>query len=659
MSASYTPLSQRPSNHRARSIDDLESNTSSEDGCSTTYEKPYQMTIPQKQLAGFLAFVWCVCVWIALKVMETSASRNQSPLLASTNALLHTSDLFHDFTVPLLEIVNRTHLTHMRCGTGSLPPHLLYFLANGLTDMKAVQGETAEPSSTDDEYPSDSIDDKESETNGKDDEQNDVVRTGSPGASPRRYLLVLSVQDAELVLPDLLIRIMEVIAILGPENCHLSIVDEGSQDQTGPLLALFGELVEKFNRGALQDALGNGPSQGNQEKLQGMGSRRQGKLVYTLTTVSSRDPSKENPETEIIPIGLEPLLQQKDALAFDRVVLLSPVLTCAEDILEMIYQSHLQDSEITCGMDINEDDGAPNPGKEKGAHFVYDSSATRDLAGQPLFVEDTFPIADQEIYDRFQKRLPFQVESCWSSVVVVKSSSLLKTVPSTTLADEGEEPCSLDRRSMFCQQLWGMSPLPSPFIPGEDLVAPNLPPSETQEDNSNGIAKIIIVPSILFTSTAKNYARLGLFNGWGLWPKTEKRYRDDQENKIQAASRRPLYGYRPSTANYGYIPRDEEAQVDDEHEQISEMDTLLNEINSGSLTESMSALAVAIQEGRLSETIIPLLRERLESINAVFGVQDIQEAMFIKQETERIQQWRPRSVPQPSTCSTDVTSSTQ
>jgi len=393
---------------RAGSIDDLESNNSSEDGCSTTYEKPYQMSIPQKQLAGVLTFLWCICFWIALKVMvtistlpahtthlqtrfspnklylalvfvfqkktrqEASASKNQSPLLVSTNTLLHTSDLFHDLTVPLLEIVNRTQLTHTRCGTGSLPPHLLYFLANGLTDTKAAQGETLEENNTEEENGSDSSIEKESETSRNDDRQNDVVRTGPPGAAPVRYLLVLSVRDAESVLPDILSRIMEAIAILGPDNCHLSIVDEGSQDQTGPLLALFGQLLDKFNEGALRDSLGKGSGKESKEKQQGEGGRSQGKLVYTITTVSSRDASKEIPGVEIIPIGLEPLLQHKETLSFDRVVLLSPVVTCAEDILEMIYQSYLQDSEIICGMDIREDDSPKKAGKDKGAHFAYD-----------------------------------------------------------------------------------------------------------------------------------------------------------------------------------------------------------------------------------------------------------------------------------------------
>jgi len=244
---------------------------------------------------------------------------------------------------------------------------------------------------------------------------------------------------------------------------------------------------------------------------------------------------------------------------------------------------------------------------------------------------------------------------------VAKSSSLrnnIKTVPSTTTTDPSEEPCVLDRRSMFCEQLWTLSPLPSPFIPAESTIALELPSTQTQEESSNGIARIVIVPSILFTNSAKTYARLGLFNGWGLWPKSEKRHRDEQENKIQAASRRPLYGYRPSTASYGYIPRVEETQVD-AHEQSVENDASSKGIDSPS-TKSSLMLTVAIPEGKLPDTTVPLLRDRLESIDAVFGVQDIQEAMFIKQETERIQNWRPRSAQQsPSTCSTDVTSSTQ
>ncbi|KAG0052167.1 capsular associated protein [Gryganskiella cystojenkinii] len=607
-------------------------------------------------------------------MQEANASRNHSPLLVSTNSLLQTTDLFDSLTLPLLRITNRTQLIKTRCSTGSLPPHLLSFLTNDL--LKTYNNNINNNNNNNNSHDSKetvevtAIRDRDSDQENEEKEVRqpsdvEVVPGIEPpsSAAPTRYLLFLLVQDAESVLPDLLTRIMDAIAVLGPENVQLSIVDEGSQDATGAMLSLFGKVLDKLNEGQL-DFLSNGDQKKDdgakccEKKKYGLHdesttskTKSRGHLAYTISTVPSRQSSPET-MARIQQIGLEPLLrttskpqtERERQELFDRIVFLNPVVTCAEDILELVYQSHLQDADLTCGMDIRMpiESTAEFPGKDRGGHvaqFVFDDSVTRDITGRQLHVDGIFPeTVDEESRSRFQKRLPFQVESCWSSIVVAKASAVLKYIrPSTSSSTTGDKdqqeksdsstvPCLFDHRASFCEQLW------SPWSSSEST------PSTIKD--SGGLAKIVVLPSILFASSAKMYTRLGLFNGWGLWSKTEKQYQDDQVNKIKAAIRQPVYGYKPSTSSYGYIPRVEEDDVNNgdnvDLQNISD-ETYINESNNDDTT-----LDRTIAEGKLSEPVVSLLRERLEEIDAVFGVQDIEGSMLLKQKTERIQEWRPR-----------------
>ncbi|KAI8354736.1 cryptococcal mannosyltransferase 1-domain-containing protein [Mortierella sp. GBAus27b] len=512
-------------------------------------------------------------------------------------------DLYHTLTTPLLESVNRTNLISTRCVSTTLEPHLLYFLNNDNLDPSLYSETATDPP------------------------------TSPQGNQPSRYLFALVVQDSEMVMADLLTRILEAIAVLGPDNCHLSIVDYGSTDKTGEMLGLLEQFLDQYNLGDMQTRL---------QRRQEPESTRPQRLSYTFTTIVSKQAVPENSAwvkqlAVRAPFDLNQLSEAvakviKDkkegnghdgkALQFDEVVILDPVVTCAEDILELIFQRRLQGADLTCGMDIDIQT-SPN-----GEQTIYDSSITRDMLGQRLHKNMESPkefSTDSETQTRFEKRLPFQVEACWSGGVVVRASSLFSTSfiqsneqSSLLQQDALCDGSPMDDRSAMCHALWQES------TRSEEQVALRVP-------------RMAIVPGVLFSRSPKDYAAQGLFNGWELWPSTEKQYRDQLKGKLAASSHQPMYGYRPSTSSYGYSHESKEdaswipsfGGKDDDDKGI--LETL------GELVQEQEDLLVIPEETHLR------FKTRLEEIEAVFGVQDIQTALQAKGDTEMIIEWRDRT----------------
>ncbi|KAF9274592.1 capsular associated protein [Mortierella alpina] len=653
MAVSYTPLNQHPSPTASRrGSGDLES--SHADDCSA--EKPFRMSLRQRQLVGLLAFLWLLCLYVALKFMEASQASHHSPLLLSTNALLQTTDLYHTLTLPLLQLSNRTELISSRCGSNTLAPHLLSFLSNNLEcDLHSQGSDVSDP---------------------------------TPAAtrqwSTEKYLIAMVVKDSETILPDLLTRVMETISILGPEHCHLSIVNHVSADNTQTVLDLFIAFLESYNQGAFLEPVADGKQRLGVTEQMPKTSRRQGHISYTIRTLSANDTSSENAAT-IKNLALEPLLnpaattlsatysgsvkinsdssvqaidpKAQEKPRFDSVILLEPVVTCAEDILELVFQSRLQNADLTCGMDLRLEGKASDskllPGIKR--EEAYDNSATRDILGHRPHSDvdhrDVFS-TDPETQTRFEKRLPFQVQSCWSSAVVLRLSPVVVSAlpfstgdparpeePSSEL-DSVQEPgqetshhCSLpDERMLLSDELWKQHQVQQ-RTPGTSAAA-ELP-------SLHDVAKVVVVPAVHFASSAQEYKHQGRFDGWGLWPSTAQQYRDALEAKFVAMGRHPLYGYRPSTASYGYIPRVKEEKVQVETDTAVEGES--SEVLEGTGVEHGNGDDEVMSRLLIPEEVLPLLKARLEDINAVFGVQDIEDAVLTKQEAELIAEWRDRS----------------
>lgn len=352
---------------------------------------------------------------------EAAQYSHRSPLLPTTNTLLDTPDLYHSLTVPLLDLVNRTKLISTRCGATTLEPHLLSFLTNDLVSSPSSLSSTTTSATT----TSSSNDDTLVDTTTTAIEQSAAARELIKRTRPYRYLFALVLQDSEPILPDVLTRTLETISILGPDNCHLSVVDHASTDATKEMLRMLKEFLDMYNRGDIQlldstpssssssEAVGKRAEEVTERVERGVRGQDQDKkhkakkdkkqkkqfLSYTITTMTARDTSVEN-VARIKDLALDPLLavastsevvmsdgldkkgtkgerEEDEGVAFDRIILMDPVVTCAEDLLELIFQSLLQDAEVTCGMDLgyhstadagealgaDADDAVTDPGK--------------------------------------------------------------------------------------------------------------------------------------------------------------------------------------------------------------------------------------------------------------------------------------------------------
>ncbi|KAF9432941.1 capsular associated protein [Entomortierella beljakovae] len=667
MTVAYKPVPSTTTDNRQSNGDDIER------GEDYTPTKPsFQLTILQRQFVAIFLFFGLLCLWISLKMMES----NHHPLLRTTNTLLNTNDLYQSLTLPLLELSNRTNLISSRCSSTSLPPHLLSFVSNDLSDQLVEEGEVgASPP-------------KQQQR-----QLEEQQHTNEPIEirKPLRYLLALVVQDSKSVLPDLLSRVLEVIAVLGPDNCHLSIVNHASTDHTGEMLKVLTQFLDRYNDGDVEILSGmNMEDSNNRDSMNNMNNmkhkesndnnngpdpmtkKKHHHLAYTIKTLTTRDTSPQNivkirnmainPHSDGISVlegrdqnSIVVVNDKKTAAAgkrdeeplFDSVVILDPVITCSEDILELVFQSQLQDADLTCGMDLSLMKGVPGDSNasEKSAmpldHEEYDTTVTTDMLGQRLHSDGqhlSIFSTDPDTQERFEKRLPFQVESCWSSVVVLRASALslmnqnkqlfhLETAQQIQQQQQKQKECQLlDERVVLSYDLWDLQNVNS------SVQTPPTP-------------RMVVVPTIEFTHSAKNYAHFGRFSGWGLWPKTEKKYRDELEAQLKAAIH-PMYGYKASTSSYGYISRVEEEEI-----------TLLtiqdnDESKDGNVQETKTSARAneSMERLMISEDLTAALKSKLEEIAAVFGVQDIQNAVMAKRETELIDEWRNRLHPQSIEC---------
>ncbi|KAG0025406.1 capsular associated protein [Podila clonocystis] len=609
MTAVYTPLSQRR---------DSDAET------ADMAEKPFRLSLRQRQLAGLLLFFWLFCVWAALKVMDATHASHQKSLLPTTNALLDTasSDVYRSLTLPLLQIANHTQLISNRCGTVSLPPHLLSFLDN---DLHSQQEEEQKRS----------LDSPEAraEPTSKPHHSNHAQVESLLGAKASRYLFALVVQDAQEVLPDTLTRIIEAIAILGPNECHLSIVDHGSTDGTKQMIGILTEYLDQYNYE--QDASTDGAKTANRRDSEhdSSGKKRKQHISYTIITMASQDNSPANLArvknlalSPMFPRPLEPSAQgdtEKEEVQtyptpqkFDRVVFFeAAAVTCTEDILELVYQSQMQDADLTCGIDLRVKD------KDGESIAVLDSSATRDILGKPLGSSKYTFSSDAETLARFKKRIPFQAATCWSGAVAIRASLLT----SATSLQNFRAPDQRQRQQLQEQpshtpqsELNDCPEAGSTLLFNLDLWKTKQP-TATEAPSSDHLARIVVVPASQMLYSRADYAALEDFTAWGLWPKSEQVYRQEHEERLLEASHRPQYGYLASTARYGFVSRVQEEAAE--------------------AAEVIEGADVSLQ-GQILEDTEEELKAKLAAIGAVFGIRDIEDAVAAKRESEAMGEWR-------------------
>ncbi|KAI1487129.1 alpha-1,3-mannosyltransferase CMT1 [Biscogniauxia mediterranea] len=277
-----------------------------------------------------------------------------------------------------------------------------------------------------------------------------------------KYFFAIDLRQSIEVIPRLLGSVVEVIRLLGPPTCALSIVEGNSDDGTREILhALRGELaalgIAYFVRSSAVD-----PSTG--ERIAKLAQLRNLALA-PLVRPSTVPMLAARAATDPVPA----------ADASTTVVFLNDVAACAADILELVHQRAFQGAHMTCAMDWTY--VGPNP-------TFYDVWVARTLSGDLFFdipaVDSSWDKAwnlfwnDFQAQQRFRRMLPFQVYACWNGAVAFGAAPILED----SADNDGEEErrkgkgvkgekggkiefrasregeCYAGEPTLFCKDLW-------------------------------------------------------------------------------------------------------------------------------------------------------------------------------------------------------------
>ncbi|KAG0236544.1 hypothetical protein BGW42_003199 [Actinomortierella wolfii] len=470
-----------------------------------------------------------------------------------------------------------------------------------------------------------------------------VVLTAQPStAFLPRYLLALLVTDNNAaILPDLLTRILEAIAILGPENCHLSIVESGTTDNSRSLLEFTAKFLKDHNarldlsqanvKHSKQDpATNTTTSESVDDSLR--------KIEFTLVTLGASDRSAHEDSnaywSRLRTRVLEPLtLSTSQAISgapprppFDRVVFIQEALTCADDILEMVYQN---------------------------------------ILGVPLAVPLKSMSTDKDTMHRFQMRQPFQVTCCdWRQGAVIRADILMQQQQQ----QQREQPPSSEELScvgqdvalQLCAQIsqWRNTSVASENPSPSHSASQELPPPssdstsdaiEKQGDQSGVEApRIVVVPQVVWVPGEKEYGLLETLDAEGQWSRTDQEHRDDIEERLIRATYQHTYGYRKSAKHYKYVaprPAVETGNGDNgpKEDNAGNAKQTQQHQNKGDKSD-------ILQQVQTAGTYEHSVESRLARSKVTFGVQDIEQDNVIKATKAQVATWRlgslcPQQVP--------------
>ncbi|KAL8823590.1 MAG: hypothetical protein Q9170_008345 [Blastenia crenularia] len=258
-------------------------------------------------------------------------------------------------------------------------------------------------------------------------------------ASPKpRFYFALDLYQAATILPRLIASILETVKFLGPQYCHISIVEGNSTDGTSQMLHALGREAEELG------------------------------LAYSLI-MSDMDSKNETIDridilAKLRNLALAPLL--KDPSQFDSeettIVFMNDISICPNDLLELLHQRRIQGADMTCPMDYS-DDG-----------LFYDVWVARSMTGDIFFEippSGLWKYANNLLWNdpvaksRLEAHQPFHVFSCWNGMAAMSIKPFVEKGIRFRRNHKGE--CYMGEPTLLCKDFW-----------------------------ANGFGKILVVPSV-------------------------------------------------------------------------------------------------------------------------------------------------------------------
>ncbi|KAJ3077976.1 capsular associated protein [Quaeritorhiza haematococci] len=196
-----------------------------------------------------------------------------------------------------------------------------------------------------------------------------------------KYFVAANFHNNEAVLPDLIAQLLHLVAFFGPDRLFVSVFESGSEDKTKDILRHLNDTL---------DVLGVS----RRIKISDEKRNPEGHRIEYLAHIRNE--------------AMTPLYETD--IDFDRVIFMNDVFYCANDVKELLHQTRIQKSDITCAMDFG----------PRGTDIsFYDNWVAHDMGGFMFgFGADDF-LVHQPSNKRYKEGIPFQVSCCWNGLVVL------------------------------------------------------------------------------------------------------------------------------------------------------------------------------------------------------------------------------------------------
>jgi alpha-1,3-mannosyltransferase len=216
-------------------------------------------------------------------------------------------------------------------------------------------------------------------------------------SSTSSIFFALNLLDAENVMPTFLRSLSTLLPLMGPSRFFISITENGSKDQTPTLLRILARMLRVFGTSYRIKSEGETYVADKSNHMR----------IAVLAAVRNS--------------ALQPLYDGAVG-KYDTVLFINDVFHCPADILEVLYQHWKQNADMSCSVDWVNDP------------VVYDRWVIRSMTGHPYYEHDALvdfmdsragppPVLprpeDAKERERFERRLPTQVFSCWNGMAAM------------------------------------------------------------------------------------------------------------------------------------------------------------------------------------------------------------------------------------------------
>ncbi|OMJ07772.1 Alpha-1,3-mannosyltransferase CMT1 [Smittium culicis] len=238
----------------------------------------------------------------------------------------------------------------------------------------------------------------------------------------KKYFFAMNLFNNEEIIPYMIQEISLLIKFLGPENVFLSIYENGSQDKTKDMLHEYESFLKKTD------------------------------VRFSIVTEDIKRPKIYHRIGYLAGIRNRPLVslveEEKKGFMYDKIIFFNDILFCRNDILELLYQSDLQKSDITSPLDVH---GVGNP-----RHLDFrDSWVARDIGGKNLYGNLNNLVKHKETGKRYNEGLPLQVQCSWNGVSVLNAEPFYGKDPVRfRRSDVDKKECAASECSLLCNDYW-------------------------------------------------------------------------------------------------------------------------------------------------------------------------------------------------------------